>query len=311
MTDKMLVSVIVPTYNRKQLLKNALNSILNQTYSNYEIIIIDDCSTDGTGDYVSALDNNRIKYHRNDQTLYAAESRNRGIINSSGDLVAFLDDDDEWYNEKLEKQVALFNKPEVGIVYSSIELFFENNNISYNSKPKLKGQIHKELLIKNYIGATPSVMIRREALDGLRANKYFDASFPAREEYDLWIRLSRSWEVDFVAEPLVKQYYRTDIQRISTDVDNYVEAIKLLNRKYDIEVKRDLTGFQQSTRSYFQQFFLGSQAIKNGNSKLARKYYLKAFLINRSLKALASYLFSFFGAKAVILSRYYFDKVTA
>ena len=309
MKSDCLVSVIIPTHNRKDLLKISINSVLNQTYQNIEIIVVDDFSTDGTKDFILSLRENRIRYFKNETNLYAAESRNIGIKYSKGEFIAFLDDDDEWLPEKLEKQIPLFNNDQVGIVYSSINLFFETYNFSYKTVPTKKGYIYKSLLIKNYIGATPSVMVRKQAIKDIKDHKFFNSIFPAREEYDLWIRISKNWEIDYVKEPLVKQYYRNDIKRISTNINNYVNAINLLNLEYDTEVKQMLTEKEQRMRLFFQQFFMGSQAIKIGNSKLARKYYLSAFKIDRKLKAIISYVLSFFGARIVIISRYYFDRI--
>ena len=237
MINEMLVSVVVPTYNRKKLLSVAINSILNQTYKHFEIIIVDDCSTDGTKDFVLSYEDDRIKYFRNNTNIYAAESRNVGIKKSNGDFIAFLDDDDEWLPNKLEKQIRLFDNSKVGLVYSSIELFFKKTNIVYNTRPLLRGEVYKNLLIKNYVGATPSAMIRKEALNDILDYKYFDSIFPAREEYDLWIRISKNWEIDYVKDSLVRQYYRNDLKRISTNIDNYINAVNLLNIKYNKEIE--------------------------------------------------------------------------
>jgi len=150
----MLVSVIIPTYNRKALLDIAINSVLNQTYQNFEIIIVDDNSNDGTDNYINKINHDNIQYIKNKETMYAPKSRNIGISHSKGDLIAFLDDDDEWYPDKLEKQVKLFLDSDVGLVYGGIDLFFEDYKLSYPTSPKLKGAIYKNMLIKNHIGAS-------------------------------------------------------------------------------------------------------------------------------------------------------------
>jgi hypothetical protein len=166
--------------------------------------------------------------------------------------------------------------------------------------------IYKDLLIKNHIGGTVSVVLRRETISDFSEYKYFDSNFKAREEYDLWIRISKKWEADYISEPLVVAYYRNNLNRISTNVDNYISAIKLLNEKYNNEVDILLSDKKKIERLFFQNFFLGSQAIKINNSKLARKYYLKAFKFRKSIKLLIIYLVSFFGAKFILKLRYYF-----
>lgn len=309
MSTSKLVSVIIPTFNRRELLESAIQSVLNQTYSNLEVLVIDDCSNDDTSNYINSIEDTRVQYYRNRKTLFAPQCRNVGILKAKGEFIAFLDDDDIWLPNKLEHQIPLFEDNSVGLVYSSISLFYEDYNISYDTTPQKEGRIYKDMLIKNYIGGTVSVVIRKKSLEALNTEEMFDLNFPAREEYDLWIRLSKTCKVKYVSEPLVVAYYRNNISRISTNVNNYIQAIEILNNKYSEELQKMLTPDDQKERLYFQQFFLGSQAIKIGNSRLARKYFFKAIKLNISVKAITSYLISLLGAKAVIVSRIYFDKI--
>ena len=303
---KGLISVIIPTHNRANLLNNAINSVLAQTYKNFEIIVVDDASADNTKETVESFKSNKIIYLKNDVSLKSSGARNVGINNSNGEFIAFLDDDDIWFSSKLEKQIKKFENSKVGIVYSSIELYFVRYNIFYNTVRNKKGMIYKDLLIKNHIGGTVSVVIRKRALSD---SGLFDNQFLAREEYDLWLRISKKWEVDFISEPLVKAYHRNEITRISTNLDNYITSIDLLNKKYVNEVNNLLTYKEKKARIADQNFFLGSQAIKIYNAKLARKYFLKAFLINFNSKSILSYLLSFFGVKTVIMSKYFTTKI--
>lgn len=304
----MLVSVIIPTYNRQKYLKKSLDSVLRQTYYNYEIIIVDDNSDDKTEDYVRSLNNSKIRYFKNNFTMLAPTSRNIGISHSKGELIAFLDDDDEWYHYKLEKQVKLFQNSNVGLVYSGVDLFFEDFNLTYPTSPKLKGHIYKNMLIKNYIGATPSVIIKRDVLNNVckKENEYFDPKFPARQDYDLWIRITETCKVDFVSEPLLKQYYRNSINRISSNVNNHIKAHSLMDNKYKLFINSLLSFSDKKTRSYNQYLFIAAQAIKINEKKIATKYYLEAFKIKRDLKSLIMCIISIFGSKLMIKLRYYF-----
>lgn len=306
---KGLVSIIIPTYNRKLLLKNAIDSVLCQTYKNFEVIIIDDNSNDGTENYISLIKNKKIFYFKNDVHCYSAKCRNIGIQKAKGEFIAFLDDDDEWLPQKLEKQIPLFNNKQVGFVYSSIKLHFDKFNFSYLTVPSVRGIVYRKLLIKNYVGGTVSVVVRKKALEEFNDEIYFDSKFPAREEYDLWIRLSKKWEVDFINEPLVIAFYRINMTRISTNVNNYVKAIKLLNSKYENEINQVLYDSEKQLRLYYQQFFLGSQAIKNNNNILARTYFWKSFMIKKNLKSFISYFACFLGSKAVLVCRFYHSKL--
>ena len=304
----MLVSVIIPTYNRRNLLDVSINSVLNQTYQNFEIIIVDDNSNDGTDNYIKMLNHDKVQYIKNKETMHAPTSRNIGVLHSKGDLIAFLDDDDEWYPDKLEKQVKLFQDSDVGLVYGGIDLFFEDYSLSYPTSPELKGDIYKNMLIKNYIGATPSVIIRRDALDNVcsKENEYFDPSFPARQDYDLWVRITEKYKVDFIQEPVLKQYYRNSINRISSNVDNHIKAHHLLDKKYKFSIDSILSSSDKKKRLISQYLFLGAQSIKINERKLATKYYLEAFKIKRDIKSLLMFFVSFFGPKLMIKMRSWF-----
>ena len=302
-----LISVILPTYNREKLLKNAIHSVLNQTHSNLELIIIDDNSSDNTQILIKSFNDKRINYIKNNKNLRAPSCRNIGISASTGDFIAFLDDDDEWYPNKLEEQIKLFKKESIGLVYSTTDLFFENYNLSYPTKPQKRGYIYNDILINNYIGATPSVIIRKEALKTLKVsnNEYFDTNFPARQDYDLWIRLCKRWDVDYVSSSLVKQNYRNNLERISSDLNNHISAHKMLNEKYKVDINSMLSNQQIKDRLINQVLFLAAQAIKISNIKLAQKYYLNAFIKKKSLKLFLFYLSSLMGAKFMIKLRSY------
>lgn len=303
---KNLVSVIIPTHDRSELLTNAINSVLSQTYSNLEILIIDDNSSDNTEQIVKEIKNSKILYFKNNVSLGSAGARNIGIKNSKGEFIAFLDDDDIWYTDKLRKQIECFKNEKVGLVYSSIDLSFNRYKITYPTMPQKKGSIYKDLLIRNYVGGTISVVVRRTALND---EILFDKSFPAREEYDLWIRISKKWEIDYIKEPLAKAFYRNEIKRISTNVDNYIKAINLINEKYRSDYELLLNDHEIQLKKVDQYFFLGSQGIKNYNKKLARKYFLKAFLLNYNFQSAVSYFLSFFGVGTVIYFKYLSTKL--
>jgi glycosyltransferase involved in cell wall biosynthesis len=304
----MLVSVIIPTYNRLSFLNNAIKSVLNQTYTNFEIIVINDNSDDGTNEFLEKFNNSKIKYIRNDKTLYAPASRNIGVAKAKGDLVAFLDDDDEWYPNKLEDQVKLFADKTIGLVYGGVDLFFEDYNLFYSTKPILKGKIYNDMLMKNYIGATPSVIIRKVALKDIcnESNEYFDISFPARQDYDLWIRISKIWKVDYIQKPVLKQNYRNSINRISRNINNHINAHVLLDKKYKLEISSCLSTIQKKNRLINQFLFLAAQSIKINNTSIARKYYFQAFKIDKSLKIFLMFLSTIFGSRLIIMLRCYF-----
>lgn len=116
-----LVSVIMPSYNTSGFIRETIESVLNQTYQNFEIIIVDDCSTDSTDDVVAQINDERIKFIKNEKNSGAAVSRNRALIEAKGKWIAFLDSDDIWHPEKLEKQISFMEKNRYAFTYTEYE----------------------------------------------------------------------------------------------------------------------------------------------------------------------------------------------
>ena len=291
-----LISVVIPTRNRLELLKSALQSVYNQTHTRLEIIVVDDSSEDGSQEYLTQLSNEGVvKYYRNEHPQGGAITRNRGIKEASGEFIAFLDDDDEWMPQKLEKQVRLFQNPKVGLAYTGIELIYKDLGFSYFSIPKVNGLIFKDQLIENKIGVTSAMMLRSSVVK----NYGFDTNLIARQDYELWLRISRDWEVAGVQEPLAKIYARNTLKRITSDVSAYEKSIALINAKFKEDID-NLTEQEKVRRQSEQYFFLGSQSIKANNITSARKYYLKSLRTKFNVKSLASLIASIRGVRGVL-----------
>ncbi len=197
------VSIIMNGHNAEKYLQEAIFSALSQTYLNTEIIFFDNNSNDKTDEIVRSFTDSRIKYYRSSELLSLGEARNRAIQLSTGDFIAFLDCDDIWYCNKLEKQIPIFDDQKVGIVIS--------NSIFFNQKGALKklykfevppqGQVFQDL-INNYFISLETAVIRRTALNSL--DHWFDDRFSMIEEYDLFIRLAYYWELKCIPAVLAK-----------------------------------------------------------------------------------------------------------
>mgnify|MGYP002749849510 FL=1 len=201
-----LVSVIVPTYNRIDKCKRAVESVINQTFKDFEIIVVDDCSTDGT--CAKYLYGSRIgqtyRYYRNSINSGISKARNTGISLSRGKWISFLDSDDEWLPDKLEKQIQwTYENPQYHIVQTR-EIWIRNG-VRVNpprSHEKKAGDIFGESLKRCMI--TPSsVMIKKSLLEHVG---FFNESLPVCEDYDLWLRISHRYPVGLVDEYLLKRY---------------------------------------------------------------------------------------------------------
>jgi glycosyltransferase involved in cell wall biosynthesis len=197
--NRIQVSVIIPTYNRAHVLPDAIDSVLAQDFSDYELIVIDDGSTDNT---MTILDGypNRVKvYRQTNQGVSAA--RNHGIAVSSGELIAFLDSDDLWLPQKLAVQAAFFNSNPEALICQTQEIWIRNG---VRVNPKKRHQKPCGLIFEKSLElclVSPSaVMLRRQLFDSVGL---FDESLPACEDYDLWLRISSRFSVHLIDKPLI------------------------------------------------------------------------------------------------------------
>ena len=229
-----LISVIIPTYKRPfKMLKRAINSVLSQSYSNIEIIIVDDNSKDDLNrkeieSNIYTIKDDRLRYIQHDYNKGGCEARNTGIRIARGEYIAFLDDDDEWLPNKLELQITKFKDQQVGLVYcDSYSIYIKDDDIQckYIRAKRVKGWVYDKLIIENFIGSTSFVLIKREAF---RTCGLFNPSMKSAQDYELWLRIAKKYKVDFVDTPLVN-YYVHDGERISNNIDYKIAGIEYLN----------------------------------------------------------------------------------
>ncbi len=202
MNDLPLISIIINCFNGDRFLQKALDSVISQTYKNWEIIFWDNQSTDKSAEIFNSYKDVRFKYYKalkHSEILY--EAKNYAIKKANGEFYAFLDVDDWWLSNKLEKQVPLFRDPKVGIVYGNFWNFFEKKNKTKIFRENIlpTGMILKDLL-SNYPVGSPTYMIRKKSLDSLKFN--FNNNYHIIGEFDLIIRLSVKWKADCVQSPV-------------------------------------------------------------------------------------------------------------
>jgi glycosyltransferase involved in cell wall biosynthesis len=298
-----MVSVIIPTHNRVELLKNAVDSVLKQSYENFEIIIVNDCSSDDTEEYLKGLVDERISFHTIIKSKGGNHARNTGIEMARGEFIAFLDDDDEWMPEKLEKQMKLFEDDSVGLAYTGSEVIYTFYDIKYKNIPRNRGNLFKEVLIRNCIGTTSSVVVRKSILE---ISGLFDEEIKMRQDQDLWIRVCRLCNVDVVEEPLIRYFFRKDANQISLDLEKYWETVERFDEKYS-EYIEELSEDEKLTRNTGKYKALASRNMRNGNNREARKYIREALKLKFSLKTVLRYIMTFFGHKQMVRMRRFFD----
>ncbi len=235
-----LVSVIIPSFNSDKYIKDTINSVLNQSYRNFEIIVVDDGSTDNTVAIVKdmSLLESRIKYYTIQHSGRPSVPRNYGIERASGSMIAFLDSDDQWTKEKLSCQVKYLDEdPGISFVYSMSFTFGDVNIFSEHFElfplPFRVARNRGELIKKGNTIPVSSVLIRKEVLE---AEKGFDESpdLKAVEDYDLWLRLGEHYSFRFI--PRIHLYYRIHPGQSSADWNKKQERLKILAEKRNIVI---------------------------------------------------------------------------
>ena len=280
------VSVILPTYNRAHVVSRAIRSVLEQTYEDFELIVVDDGSTDSTEEVVRSFDDRRIRYIRHKQNKGRSAARNTGIKIAKGEYIAFQDSDDEWLPEKLEEQMEVFktSSPQVGVVYTGFYLFYDDKKIyipSANVKTK-DGNIYDELLKGNFVG-TPAAVVRAECLKKVGM---FDESLHCLEDWELFIRISKEYIFKYIDKALVNAFRSPN--SILLDPDACATAMMLIMEKhiYPLGDQRRLAEMQYSIGNYLFK----SEKICEGRARLLCAWKLDPLNIKYFLAYLASLL---------------------
>jgi glycosyltransferase involved in cell wall biosynthesis len=265
------ISVIIPTYNRPFLLRSAMESVLNQTFQDFEIIVVDDAPDGSAQESVSGFKDTRIRYFRHDCNKGEAASRNTGISNSSGEFLAFLDDDDEWLPDKLALQVDLLEKASsrVGAVYTGM-LFvnLDDNNVLSQSIPTKRGDISKDMLSVNVVGTPSKVLIRRSCIDKVGL---FDENLSYYVDYDFFLRFAKNFHFDYIQRPLVKYHVHED--NLTKNIEIIWRALEKLEIKYSGD-----DGSEKLHPTFYSSDYLkiGTKLCCYGKLKQGRKLIKKA-----------------------------------
>jgi glycosyltransferase involved in cell wall biosynthesis len=228
--DDLKVSIVIPTFNRPQLLDRLLNSITRQTFKDFEVIVIDDASP-VVEDYKKVVRKyqtkiKRFRYLRMKDNSGAPQCRNKGILAAKYPLIALVDDDDDWLPRKLEKQLEIFSSDwkNVDLVYTWAYCIAKNGK-KILLKPEFEGVTLNDIYKENFI-PSPSVLLKKDVLIQL---KMFDPSFPSCQDWDLWIRLFQSgYKCRAVHDYLVNYYFGMS-NNISTSprvVSGYYQILK-------------------------------------------------------------------------------------
>jgi glycosyltransferase involved in cell wall biosynthesis len=294
------ISVVIPTHNRPDGLTASVKSVFNQTLLPKELIVVDDGSEPPvTKEIFNGCPDGLIaKLFRNESPKGANNARNRGIKEASGEWVAFLDDDDEFFKEKIEvvSKVIAEKGDAIDLVYHPAHIFMVNEGVSYLSRPTCfspHDDVFRRLLTKNHIGGTSMVITRKSSL--LSASM-FDEQLPALQDYDLWLRMARM-PVRFylVSKALTKYHHVSKSISTTKSLESVNNARKIIDKKFEEEYLKLTIKEKQSLAASRSKANIFIAHLKK-NQKLATKTSFKSLLKHRSLLFLWLFLTSLPGS---------------
>ena len=268
-----LISIIIPTYNRATYIKESLLSVLNQTYTNIEVIVVDDASSDDTEAVVRGIKDSRIRYYKLEKNGGAGRARNKGVEFASGKIIAFHDSDDFCLAERIEKQyLYLCNNKKYGLVYSEILVQRGDDYCIFPPgymQEKLEGDIHKYLLDCNTVDC-PTMMMYRSLFEEVGG---FNETYPNLEDWEFIIRISKICKIGFINEPLI----------LSVLLDAGLSADRMKFYKTRARMIAD-------TREFLEEEGIFNDVIKSFLEGAARENYLEISKLSLEKELLNSLL---------------------
>ena len=222
LTSTPLISVIIPAFNSEKTIYETIESVLNQTWRNLELIVVNDGSQDSTLDVVTSIKDPRLKVLSYTNAGVSA-SRNRGTSQAEGEFISFLDADDLWTLDKLEAQLkALQDNPQAGVAYSWTDHIDENSQfLRAGSHYTINGDVYAELLKNNFLANGSNILVRTQALKEVGG---FNQSFTPADDWDMYLRLASRYH--FVAVPSPQILYRITSTSLSSNIFK-MEAVSL------------------------------------------------------------------------------------
>ena len=241
--SKPLVSIIMNCYNGERYLNEALQSIIDQTYKNWELIFWDNLSSDNSKKIFKKYNDKRFRYFQAEKHTVLYEARNLAIKEAKGEFVAFLDTDDIWLNEKLDEQIKLFSNKNIGLVYGNYwrfnsKRFFKKKKLARNLKLP-SGKITNILLDRYFIGML-TVVLRKDYIKNY--DKIFNVEYDMLADMDFVLRFSQQWEFDCVQKPIAvsrqhqNQLQNKNLKKQSIQMNKWYEKIKI-TREFGDEKK--------------------------------------------------------------------------
>jgi glycosyltransferase involved in cell wall biosynthesis len=276
------ISVIIPAYNRDKILKRAIDSIVAQTFQNWELIVVDDCSTDTTFDVVNSfmVNNEGIRYYKLEKNSGANAARNQGIKLANADILSFLDSDDEMHPLNLKKQHEKFSSsPDLALCYTGVDYYSGSTKVS-EVHQRMRGSLEKYLFtnLKGLGSSTSGFAVRKEVMEKTGG---FDESMASQQDLDLLVRVARLYPIDFVDSCNTKMYLNSD-NRISDNPHSVIKGEEQFLSKHELRI-RELGLYHHVARKLARKYALYSKDLSKAYSMLLssiryRPTYFYAYL---------------------------------
>lgn len=265
------VSVVVPTYNRRETLDRAVESVLGQTYEDFELVIVDDGSTDGTRELVQSYEDDRIRYLRNEGTSGANAARNRGIRASDGRYVSFLDSDDAYAADNLAEKVStLESLPDSFAGVFTPHRTLDDGRLRSQSRPSIEVVEFEDIVRENVIGGFSCVAVRRDVFDRVGL---LDEELKAAQDYDFYLRTLRHYRMRLVDSTEAIRHIQSD--SIGLSLERKVSAHSRILEKHG--------EYLTDARKARQLFFLGMLYGRAGEPDRARQSFEAALRSDATL----------------------------
>lgn len=268
-----LVSIIIPAYNSENYIKETLDSVLAQSYTNWECIVVDNDSSDSTIDIVMSYQDRRFQLYI-ESNPGASFCRNLGINRAKGNYIAFLDSDDIWHPKRLEVCMSYLQNSQIQMVYSNYSLIDEKSN-QLNKLVKVPSDPStSELFIENYIGTSSNVVVKKAAIPTLSNGDYFYTDLRMREDHELWLRICKNGLIRGINQNLL--YYRINPNSQQSYLANHTkEWERFLDKVY--QVNPFLQQYERKAESY-QFKSIALRAYRNKDLASTIKYLLLSIL---------------------------------
>ena len=272
------VAAIIATMNRPAYVRDAITSACEQTYGPLEVVIVDGSEDDRTAEVVADLRESfperSIMYFQNDTPQGLPAARNQAVEATDAEYLAFLDDDDQWYTDKIARQVAMFqSSPEdLALVHTGFVALDDQGNQRFVHRPAYAPPAYQELLEENVIATPSTVMVHRSRFEAVRG---FDETLRYCEDWDLYLRMARKYRVDYIHEPLVDHVHHDDA--MTRDLDPFFAYRRRLLEKHDEALR--CHGMRRRAWVYHYELE-GNRYLRAGAGSRSRSAYRKVLSLD-------------------------------